>query len=505
MRNYLLAFVLILIIANSIYQPLGDDQRIFLAFAQQADDFYGPFPGNLIECWTIRGIGFKALYYGLYKTALLMVSYDDKLAFEAVCKAIWTVLSLGLLGLGAYAGQRFMRTFNLDPALAFFIAAVSAYSVSFDLALQAENVAVVMVLAALGMSLGDRVWNVLAGILMALLFTLKGITLAMGLYPLIFLWLMKCLYHDWLHCRMQLRENLWRTGTAWITSSVILLACLAWFAPRDLIDLYDASLFQSSLSGVGLWERLQRMWLFPVNNVFHMPFLFTGAAMALFVFVYFADRRPECLAAYSLLWMLPAAIVLAQGRFYSYHYEAFQPAVVITWGMALAGIDQVTTRRCWRPIILTLPVILMAACTSPLAVFPVTRSTEFARESRETAEQYRIVDEELKISREPEVLYLTDGRATYYFKARSASRYYYPLPVKRSIHNPALLTTSLYRDEMRHIRDYQGKWIVVMDQWFELWNFPEIQQKLEDEYPTRIEARLGRYEFSFYLRQGAAI
>jgi len=483
----ILIILTILVIINYIFTPLGADQRIFFAYIQQVDDYYN---GDLINTWMIRGIGYKIITYFIYKLTKFFVSYDDKMIFEMVCKLIYTLFTLSLLFFSFWISKNTLTHLDLNFWLIFYIICVSLFTVSFDLSYQAEDITVIIVLASFGMSLGSKFWNILAGILLSSLFTLKGITLGLGLIPIIILWM----YKD------QFKKNLIYLSLSFIFFNILLFILLFLFAKQEFIDLYNATLFQSSLVNNDLWERTQLFYQFPAMNFFHIPFLIIGIIYGLFLFVYYVDKNLRMCLGYILLWILPYLIIITQNRFYSYHYQIFMPTIIFTWIIILHYYGKFLSKSYWKQIILIFPSIFFILFTSPIGVFSVTRSISFYQESKVEAEQYKKINEKLEIFKESEILYLSDGRCTYYFKSKSYSKYFYPLPIKRSIHNPNLLKTNLYKDELEKFLNYRGHLIIVMDKWFELWNFPIIEEKIKEEYPIWLSKKIGRYWYTFYYR-----
>jgi hypothetical protein len=172
--------LLVAVLVNYVTTPLGSDVQINVAFAQQAD-LIGPFPGNLLEAWTLRGPGYKLLSYLFYEAATLLVGYEDKRAFAIAFRSLYAGGVLALLGTSTIGARETLREWSVDPVDAFFVASVTFLSTSQIVSFQAEEITALAVVFATSLAVSEsRVLRYLAAVVLGLTFTLKGVTLLLG-------------------------------------------------------------------------------------------------------------------------------------------------------------------------------------------------------------------------------------------------------------------------------------------------------------------------------------
>ncbi|MFB3787171.1 MAG: hypothetical protein ACE15F_12470 [bacterium] len=491
------AVLLGLLILNYVVTPLAEDQRINLAYAQQADDFYGPFPANVIQAWTLRGIGYKCLTYFLYKFTRIFADYNDKMRFELVFKALYAALIVIILILSTWIARPGWRRLGLEGLSVLFFLGTAFFSLSYECAFQAEDVAALVMILGTALALSEnKVLCGLAGAVLSLLFTLKGITWLLGLVPLLFLGLY----------REKFRRPLIWTGLSFGISSVALAALIWLLIPQEITDLRDASRFQSSFRGFGrslageMFQRLQTIYQFYLQYFFHISFLIPGFIAGFLLSLYWFEKDLKRLAVYLSLWLVPGAVIVLQGKGFLYHFAVLLPVAAGSLIALQAAVRRYQLQSRWNGVILGFPYLLAWLCVGPVSLFPVASSVSHIQESRSDVEFYRDLCAKSELDRQPRLLYLTDGRAAYYFKSQSESRYFYPLPIKRSLANPGLRDTDLYQDEMQRILKYTGKMIVVQDAWFNLDDFPAIRDKIRNEYRPVFQGTVGRHSFTLYER-----
>ncbi len=490
-------FLLGLLILNSIMTPLAEDQRINIAFAQQADDFYGGFPGNVIQAWTLRGIGYKFLTFFLYKAARLFVNYDDKMRFEVICKTLYAAGVMIVLTGSIWIARPGLKKLGVDEFYALFISGTAFFSLSYECAFQAEDVAALLMLAGMALALSEsRFLCGMAGMVLSLLLTLKGITWLLGLVPLL--------------CLLLFYEKFWKplvwTAVSFILSTGVLAVLILLLAPMEFRDLLDASRFQSSFRGLGrsfageIFQRIQILYQFYLQYFFHISFLIPGGLAGFLISLYWFEKDLKRLAVYLLLWLIPGGVIVLQGKGFLYHFTVLLPVAAGSILALTVAVRRFALRPRWLGLILGFPCLLACLCVGPVSLFPVVSSVSHFRESREELRFYEDLVARFQLDQQPVLLYLTDGRAAYYFKSRSHSRYFYPLPVKRSLANPDLLETALYQEELRRILNYRGEKIIVQDSWFNLDDFPAIRDKIQKEYRPVFHGEAGRHTFTLYER-----
>lgn len=322
-------FVLGLCIGSYVLTPLGWDQRISVAFAQQAD-LIGSFPGNVIDSWTLRGVGYKYLTYFFYKAGTSFVDYQDKCAFEIVFKMVVSAFILIILGASCRIARKTLQENGIRSFTVFMLGCISFFTVSHWISFQAEDMSALILIFAMACAIcKSRVFNLLAGFVLALLFTMKGVTVVLGVNALLVLFLIE-----------QSRENRHRrllyVSISYVLFSILLLLAIVLFIPSEIYDLKDAALFQLS-SRASIIRRFLAL-AFGITYFNHTPILILGGFSAIVVSFYlFLKKEAKAFGVLFLLWMIPAAVVTAQGKGFPYHYAVMIPSAMISivWVMLL--------------------------------------------------------------------------------------------------------------------------------------------------------------------------
>jgi hypothetical protein len=94
----------------------------------------------------------------------------------------------------------------------------------------------------------------------------------------------------------------------------------------------------------------------------------------------------------------------------------------------------------------------------------------------------RRLDREFDLSRQPEMLFLSDGTANYVIRCRSYLRYFFPLPLQRAQFNEALRGSAVYRQQLAAALAYRGEYVYLEPDWFDLDRHPALKRKLAAEY-----------------------
>ncbi|HQH71332.1 MAG TPA: hypothetical protein PK360_04560, partial [bacterium] len=338
-----------LLLLNYIMTPLAEDQRINLAFAQQADDFHGHFPGNVIHAWTLRGVGYKFLTYTLYKITRIFADYDDKMRFELVFKALYAALIVIILILSTWIARPGWRRLGLEGFPVLFVLGTAFFSLSYECAFQAEDVAALAMILGTALALsGKKVLYGFAGGILSLLFTLKGVTWLLGLIPLLFLYLF----------RDKFRKPLAWTGWSFLLSTAVLAGLIWLLIPMEIADLRDASRFQSSFRGFGrslgseLFQRIQTIYQFYLQYFFHISFLIPGCLAGFLISLYWFEKDLKQLAVYLSLWLVPGAVIVLQGKGFLYYFAVLLPVAAGSILALRAAVQRFQLQSRWHAVIL---------------------------------------------------------------------------------------------------------------------------------------------------------
>jgi len=476
------ACLFVVILAVYLASPYHLDQSVCLASAQQTD-FYGPFPENVVESWSLRGLGHKLSFYALYKAATLVTDYNDKLQFEFACHVIASAIFLSVLAISVFLARNVLRRYAIPCTEAFFVGSACFLLLSWHCACQAEDLACWMLILGVACSLTEhRSLQVAGGALLAGTIIFKGVTAAVGASGLACVLLLEL-------CN---RPKLWTVGISYVVGMAAIIAAGAIWAPTEISDLINATLLQDSVK-LGIVERIKGFAVLVLFWWWHLPLILGGLAAGVVCFVYLLRKREFVpLTIFCSAWLLAAAVPFLQGKGFVYHYISLLP---ISAGsiLAVAALGR-TTHRCerWVSAIWIVPAILGLVTRFTDLIPPGNLCGRFYVETANlfTLREYKACDEAqyadarklFDLDKQPEILYLNAGTHAYYFKAKSCLRHLYPLPLQRD--NPSLQTSPLYKTTLEKALAYRGEYITLNNPWFPLdrEDLRPLMEKLSREY-----------------------
>ena len=65
---------------------------------------------------------------------------------------------------------------------------------------------------------------------------------------------------------------------------------------------------------------------------------------------------------------------------------------------------------------------------------------------------------------------------------KSYSRYFYPLPLQRSLYNLEARNYDIYKTSLREFESYDGDYIILQNNWFDINQNKKIKNKLLNDY-----------------------
>ncbi len=336
------------LLVTFVLTPFTGDIAVFFAAAAQAD-YHGSFPDNVYRAWELKLIGNRMLYYGLYEFFSKLVLFQEKPVFEPTVKLGFALVTL----LVAFASTRSIRRIlaaqgaRLSAAVILLSLAGMMLSASYNPSLQIEWISTLLVLLALPFAVSERsALNWLAGLLLALLFPLKGISILMAGYVFVLLLALGKPY------RRRLAYVVAGTGVG----VAVIAVGVAVFFPNEITDLRFATQIQRSFDTVALSDGSKRMALYsflrdtlrlpellarvPVaitgevldrtralsvglvlNAIPNIPFLAAGTlSLAMLTTVAAWTRRPALVVSSFAMWVIGLAIVVVQAQYFPYHY-----------------------------------------------------------------------------------------------------------------------------------------------------------------------------------------
>ena len=519
------------LVAAFLLMPFNEDVREMFAAAKQAD-FHGSFPGNVVAAWDMKPIANRAIYYGLYRTASLFVPFNDKVLFEPASKTICVAIALAMLVIMQrffWPGSKCRSATGLNALL---LGGMSILSVSYYVILQSEWFASLFLLAAIGLSVSEsRGAAVAAGLVAAVLFPLKGVTVL--LVPIV--------PAAWVLMGLDLRRRSvpFMGGGA---LGIVLTIVFYLVYPQSWQDLVDSSAFQNSFGDFYPLRRLLRSIGVGFGGAMkHAPMLYVGLACTTLVARVGIARRSSADTLILLAaWGCAVAIVVIQGKWFHYHYGAAIVPALLSLGVWCSGryadwrealtnavrwqfvaqaslVNLVLSAITWRyapeyreamPSVLVVSTILtialvhgdrllwcrrsMPATAAVLSLFvwavyaaPWTApSRSAAAAGVEQSEVFAELDRQFHLTGEPSLLYLECAVASYYLGTKSALRWFYPNPIQRVHSNSSLATQDVHVRAVREALSYSGQFVILDATWMRYadQHVPALNEKLESEY-----------------------
>lgn len=528
------------------HTPLSGDSKIFFAAARQAD-YHGAFPFNVYRSWELKPLGHRVMIYGLYKAATVFSDFQDKEAFERAARTIYAAVVFLWTLLFVYSMRHFLRGADLSPPLVFLGALLIFFSTSYLITHQAEEMSLLLIMASLPLALArSRALNVLSGLPLAALFTLKGVTVLLTVHVLILLY---SLGRDY-------RRNLVWCGVGAAAWFALIMAIFVVVFPQELRDLRNATLFQGSLE-FDLKRVMHLVWAFWHKFQFApvlVPAVMLGwLSLPLWVW----HRRWQDLGVLTAATAVSAVVVLAQDLYFGYHYAVFVvPALFVlfmayrsSWGLVLfttnkrmgfltgwtlglvcflglmTYLDRSTTDVVPLRVIGYNLAALLAAflvllgwlmARSRLRVLPGwhrlaltglviafagifwiryqslwTLYPDYGRASGVERRVFGELDQRYRLSAQKELLYLSDdGIYTYYFGAPTHCRYFTmePLNRVRGVGAKELPQSRVHQETLECVLSYKGEYILLGWGWGFLKQFPEVAEKIASEYELVTES-----------------
>lgn len=528
----ILVVAAVLIGLGTLARPLGQDASAH--FGGIHHSFAAGY--DLGEAFTFRGPTYNAYLAGLYVTATSVVDFFDRSAFDPLVIALQLLLVTGAGWLwGSGLGRRFALGRGACVACA-ALAVIAASSNIETVILHTEQVAVVVTFAAWGLAMRSRTgWQVVAGLLLATLPLMKGVT-AVYAAPVL---LSALLQHGW-------RSRSFRVllGVT-LATAVGLVAILAVVAPVSLRDLTEFAVYQDSLGGpvAARFTTFANSWrMFLTFN----PLLVAGLPALILHVAELLRRhdRGELLLVLGL-WSIAPFSLLLQQQYFTYHampvvLGATYSLSAVLWWCRPVGWTRVRTRTAgsiavfttvltWREAVgglgggngWTLILLAVALVVTGLTVLqllswlgrtvqpsvvlprrvvagmlalaatvwvaypramptPARSAVAWERASVQEAGFDALVDE--YDLRGEEVLLLAFAAGMRHLDVVSACRHWFPIPVQRyqPERDAEFRATSGFQENLDCILDYDGEYLIQEQDWFRTRALPEVSAFARD-------------------------
>ena len=464
-----------------ILLPPSADVITGLAWAD-LEALQGHFPASLSDLWLSRGIGYKAFLY--LAEGLSRAIADDGLRIRiGIFNAIFVALALGVL-IGAYGAFLLRRDpgvakgFSLrDRAETLALAALCVVPAVIWSWEQDTHVSVLLCVLGIALALSASMraqWC--SGIVLALLFSIKGVT------ALDFLFVLAAAF---------------ATGEAARIRRVVISAAVAAAATglayttilhAEFDNILLAAQFQENNLSVRLGALLDNGFQFAAYNpAIPIALLVLAAAVAGGL----TRKSPRLVGFAILVWLVPLASLFAQHEFFGYHYQGFAlSAWLCLTALYLAqGGHWPDFFKLRAAPALAKCFVLLVCCVDVAAMAASLLTTGKSIYSRPAIE--RRLDCWIQIAKQARSLILTADPSlaekggivnltpvVYGLGLRSFSRFFFPLPLQ-----PQNMSTQVSKDYVRSIAAYDGPAIVAYDAMMKLGgNYAPIVAHLRADY-----------------------
>lgn len=474
-RPWVLLVVALLVLV-SLATPLTEDVLVAFGAAFQARQLPAPFPINVYHGWLLRGFGYKLVVYVLDRAVELFVDARRPLLFESAVKTLYYgALSLMIYG-ACRLSRRTLAKAGLSPGEAAALCLLGVLTGSQWMQLQAEELAVVLVLGMMATAVAPwKTVNYLSGLFPPLLFAVKYVTVEYAAIPIAVLIFLGPAY----------AERLKRVVLGSLAAGAAAVVVWVYALPLDLADGRDAMLFQTAISHRRKGP-VEGFVLGFAGAMQHAPLLLTGLVLAGVSLSLSRRRMGPTMARLVTVFFLSAVTVVVQAKWFGYHYASF--LLFSLFAILLALCLDPSRKGRWYGLVVGVTLatwLLSVLAIRGLGPFRETLANEndYALTTYEPRmKTLRRLDREFDLSRQPEMLFLSDGTANYVIRCRSYLRYFFPLPLQRAQFNEALRGSAVYRQQLAAALAYRGEYVYLEPDWFDLDRHPALKRKLAAEY-----------------------
>lgn len=510
----------------AVQRPSGD-VAAFIAAARQAD-YFGAFPGNVYEAWELKPLGHRILWRVLYCASALIAPYEDKALYEPTIRLLYSLLAILVILVSIHVARAPLRHAGISPPAAFAFLGLAFFGMNNWALMQAEHSALLLAIPAAALTLRPEVWaRFAAGVLLALLVTLKGVTIVLAPQALL---LAAALPRE-------RRPSLLPT-IAGLAAGLVLIAMAAVYVfPRELQDLRNAAIWQGA-DQIRMEIIAPRLWAFLASTANGIAVIKLGIAAAVILLLFRSRIGLRSAAPIGAAWLLGLAGLLSQRHLFGYQFlllwlpaAACAGILLLRWnaapdasrlrkeclafGLLLLALS-VGARPFWwlipfvplgwlvwisaRPrLAVALPAFCALLAATALAGWEVPNVPEQVRKQRPVRELFAEWNHRYQLHKESVVLYLDAGYAAYAVGARSWCRYFFALPIQRTTHRKLLLKLPVTQETLARILQYEGRYIVHHFRWLPLPKVPELDAMIRERY--RLIARDEECGFALYVRQ----
>lgn len=463
--------------------PIHVDVILSLFNGHQIMSYNGSLLESLLNSWNLRGIGYK------YIMSFIIGSGDYFSENNQYSYKFFYFFISGILFLISWLiKSSFYQVFSIDKHKYFFWYITSFLMVSNWMNMQPEHLAVLLSLPlSLIIYSKDAISISFTGLILTSMFALKGVTILFGGPVLIFLLL------DYNRKRI---FNVCISMALW----GLLAFVFYWFyATQEIVDLIAAASFQKSADfDIYFFLHFISNWFRAISHSIYLVLL----PLILFT----ARGRYLLFVLASLIICL--FYVVIQSKYFAYHYLIFIPTIVYYLAKHVHG--KRSSQLIWLLCILYLflsfsPAGLQVDLPQErrLILKDASASITFA------GEDYRFLESAgssflntiTSTGENYLTLYLTDGGINLFMKdIPSVSRYFYPLPIQRGLHES--VKSEAYKELKNEIlENHHIEYVLIQNDWFRIDLDNELKYWLYEGFERADSVRNDRMRFTLYKRK----
>lgn len=469
-KSIFAAFALCAALIYYFWTPYTSDIYVFFGSAHLGEIQYGGGFWGAVNAWELKPIMNRLFIFLVYKISILFTSFENKEAFLLTTRIVYAFFIFA----GAYSLSKIIEKIKGTTSnflFTFLVVATGFFLISFRLILQAEYTATILSLFALNLLTNKNRYKHYTGItILAAIIFLKGISIIFVAQ----VWLILIGFFNY-----NLKQSI-RLGFEIAAFCIAFFALTYIFYYQDFIDLKDATCFQASFH-VTLPQFL-KILLFSgivelLHNLGHYPAIIPG----LTVFIAYLIINKENAAGRKKIiilvsaWIVGYFAIIIQHKFFVYHFAN----ILLPTIFSLVLITELGNKKL-KIVTLSLSFITGALCFIYLSPLQPKTQNIIGKNLFPKVWSYRMMLSDLNsnnkiiqakptgLNQKDTVLYLEPGMGIWCWGSKTASRYYYPLPVQRLNDNPSLKNETSYKETCAVINQFKGKYILLKDKWFQL-------------------------------------
>lgn len=471
--NSVLIIALLLLLLLSLNTPLWGNILLGFGALFQAG-IENTFPKLIFEADYIRGFVYKYLLYTIMNITDLFTDRTNFYLFQQISKTIYYLFCM--------AGTFFiiktaLKNFNTPKiikywALFWIMLLLSGYRQFME----AEELAIIFTFCHfLFIKSNNRILNNLSGFFIFLLFGCKAITILYVGFGLLYLLLFE----------LNNRNKFIRVLLSHITFGVLTLALFGTYLYPEIINLTTAMSYQGSLKFDGI-SSLIRFFKQYIEFIPFIPVL----VLLPYAAIMSATSSKKIFIFLILSTLVASLSVLAQNRFSSpYHYLSFIPIIVLVYLNILEQNKNNSPSKFFSIIDSAkyIPLVIIFIYTI-FQNFNNTTTLEYAsnfiykKYFIEQTNIYSKINATTSKNTSDPILLLTGDCPPYFIANPSASKKISAMPLNRSLIRNSIRASNEYIEYYNQVLTYNGKYILLDNDYLDLSNFPDIGKKLTQEY-----------------------